>query len=267
MYAFSATSDTAGRWNLGWTGGGQWQRYTVKVATAGTYRVTFRVAAPSAVMGAFHLSSASGANLTGAVNVPATGGWQAWANATASLTLPTGLQVLTLNQDSGGWNFNFMTFNGTTTASSIDPTAWYEVVNQNSDACIDATDSGTVNGTRVQQWACGGSLNQQWQLAIVSSGVYKVLNRNSATQNQAWDVTGGPSATEAGSPIQTWSYGGGTNQQWQATVTDDGWYTFTARNSGLCLSVPDNSAANGVQLQQNTCNDSAAQRFKLVKRP
>lgn len=96
--------------NLGWTGSGQWFRYTVNAATAGTYTVSFEVAAPSAVTGAFHLSDAAGANLSGPVNVPNTGNWQAWQAVTATVTLPAGQQVLTLNEDSGGWNINKVTF-------------------------------------------------------------------------------------------------------------------------------------------------------------
>ena len=104
------TSDTGGGYDLGWTTSGQWFRYTVNVATAGTYTVSFRVAAPSAVTDAFHLSSSSGTNLSGSVNLPATGGWQTWATVTATVTLPAGQQVLTLNQDNAGWNINYVTF-------------------------------------------------------------------------------------------------------------------------------------------------------------
>ncbi|MER6226987.1 discoidin domain-containing protein [Streptomyces sp900105755] len=99
-------SDTGGGYNLGWTGAGQWFRYTVDVATAGTYTLALRVAAPSAVAGALHLSDAAGANLTGAVDLPATGDWQTWATVTTHVTLPAGRQVLTLDQDTGGWNIN-----------------------------------------------------------------------------------------------------------------------------------------------------------------
>src|SRR6516164_5117783 len=42
------TSDTGGGYNLGWTTKGQWFKYTVNVATATTYLVTFRVAAINA---------------------------------------------------------------------------------------------------------------------------------------------------------------------------------------------------------------------------
>ncbi|MFF4312979.1 discoidin domain-containing protein [Streptomyces sp. NPDC001507] len=104
------TSDTGGGYNLGWTGAGQWFRYTVDVATAGTYTLGLRVAAPSAVAGALHLSDAAGANLTGAVDLPATGDWQTWATVTTHVTLPAGRQVLTLDQDTGGWNINRLDF-------------------------------------------------------------------------------------------------------------------------------------------------------------
>src|ERR1700720_2792186 len=75
------TADTGGGFDLGWTASGQWFRYTVNAATAGTYQVTFRVAAFNAVTDAFHISNSSGTNLTGSVNVPATGVWQTWTRS------------------------------------------------------------------------------------------------------------------------------------------------------------------------------------------
>jgi lysophospholipase L1-like esterase len=115
------TSDTGGGVDLGWTSGGQWFRYTVNVATTGIYTVSFRVAGgQGAVTDAFHLSNASGTNLSGNINVPNTGGWQTWTTVTANVTLPAGLQVLTLNQDNGGWNINYMGF--TSSSSTLLPT-------------------------------------------------------------------------------------------------------------------------------------------------
>jgi hypothetical protein len=103
-----STTDTGGGYDVGWTAAGQWFKYTVNAATAGTYQVSFRVAALAAVTDAFHLSNASGANLSGNVNIAATGGWQTWVTVTANVTLPAGVQTLTLNQDNGGWNINYI---------------------------------------------------------------------------------------------------------------------------------------------------------------
>jgi len=132
------TTDTGGGDDLGWTANGQWFKYTVNVASAGTYTVGFRVAAPGAVSDALHISNSSGTNLSGPVSVPATGGWQNWTNVSATVTLQAGQQVLTLDQDSGGWNLNYMTF----TAGSGGGTG----------SCVGVS-SITVNGTTyTPQW-------------------------------------------------------------------------------------------------------------------
>jgi hypothetical protein len=104
------TSAPGGGNNIGWTAAGQWFKYTVNVATAGTYTVSFVVAAPAAVGDAFHISNSSGTNLSGSVAVPATGGFQAWVTVKATVTLPAGTQTLTLNQDAAGWNIDSMAF-------------------------------------------------------------------------------------------------------------------------------------------------------------
>jgi lysophospholipase L1-like esterase len=92
-----STTDTGGGLDLGWTSSGQWFRYTVNVASSATYTVSFRVAADVAVgtsAGSFHLQSPSGTTLSGAINVPGTGGWQTWTTITASVPLPAGHQVI-----------------------------------------------------------------------------------------------------------------------------------------------------------------------------
>jgi hypothetical protein len=107
------TSDTGGGLDLGWSSAGQWFRYTVNVATSKTYTVSFRVAAAAAAgttAGSLHLQTPSGNNLSGAINVPGTGGWQTWTSITATVTLPAGQQVIELFEDTGGYNLNYMTF-------------------------------------------------------------------------------------------------------------------------------------------------------------
>jgi hypothetical protein len=104
-----ACSDTGCGDDIGWTGTGQWFRYTVKVATARTYTVSLRLSSPSGVTDALHIASSSGANLSGSVSAPNTGGWQTYATVTVSVTLPAGQQTLTIYQDNGGWNIHDLT--------------------------------------------------------------------------------------------------------------------------------------------------------------
>jgi hypothetical protein len=168
------TSDTGGGYDLGWTSSGQWFRYTVNVATAGTYAVSFRVAAPGAVTDAFHLANAAGSNLSGSVNVPATGGWQTWTTVTANVTLPAGTQVLTLDQDNGGWNANYLTFassgGGTATlttspgsltfgSQAVNTTSAAQSVTVHNTGTVAATVSGvTTSGDFAQTNTCGSSI-------------------------------------------------------------------------------------------------------------
>jgi hypothetical protein len=123
------TADTvdntgAGAYDLGWTTAGQWFHYTVNVASAGTYTVSLRLAAPTAVTDGFHIDNTAGTNLSGNVNVPATGGYQDWTTVTANVTLPAGTQTLVVDQDNAGWNVHFMSFasGGTTTTTTVPTT-------------------------------------------------------------------------------------------------------------------------------------------------
>jgi len=107
-----ATSDLGGGYNVGWIAPGEWLKYTVNVATAGTYDIEMRVAC-SGAGGTFHIE-VNGTNVTGALTIPNTGGWQSWTTIKKSaVTLPAGTQVWKLVMDtvgpSGGiGNFNYI---------------------------------------------------------------------------------------------------------------------------------------------------------------
>ena len=176
--------------------------------------------------------------------------WSQWTTANAFVINPTLAPALV-----GGVNGS---------GGPINSSAWYDVVNQNSGACVDATGRGTSNGTTVQQWACGSAQsNQEWQFQPTDSGFFKVVNRNAPTE--AWDVTN--VGTTNGSLIQLWNFGGGTNQQWQPVSLGNSFFKFVGRGSGRCLSVPGASTANGAQLDIFDCNGTSAQAWKLVQQP
>src|SRR6202034_1123033 len=103
----------AGAYDIGWTTPGQWFNYTVNAATAGTYTVSIRVSSPYGLTDALHIANAAGANLSGSVAVPNTGGYQTWTTVTASVTLTAGTQTLTVDQDSNGWDLHYITFAST----------------------------------------------------------------------------------------------------------------------------------------------------------
>ena len=149
--------------------------------------------------------------------------------------------------------------------AAINSSAWYEVVNENSGLCASAAGDGTANGTAVEQLACTGATNQLWQFVTEASGYYEVLNDNAQTEGESWNITGGTGATASGDRLQTWAYGGATNELFTADQLSGGYYNFVADNSGLCIDTPGASTISGVQLQQYTCNGTGAQEFSLVE--
>lgn len=95
-----AAADAGGGFNIGWITPGEWLKYTVSIASAGTYTLTARVAA-SGAGGTFHVEF-GGNDVTGPVTIPDTGGWQSWTNITATVTLPAGVQSMRFVVDSAG---------------------------------------------------------------------------------------------------------------------------------------------------------------------
>ena len=113
---------TEGGYDVGWIDAGEWLNYTVNVAASGTYTLEFRVASP--VGGTLHVES-NGQNKTGAVTVPASGGWQTWATVRTSATLSAGTQIVRVVFDTGSINVHAITVSAAATSPGpFGGTAW-----------------------------------------------------------------------------------------------------------------------------------------------
>jgi hypothetical protein len=144
--------------------------------------------------------------------------------------------------------------------ADVSSSAWYTLVANNSGKCVDAASAATANGTAVQQYTCNGTTAQQWQFRpAADSGYYVIVN--SGGSQPAIDVDG-PS-TANGALVHLWSNGGWSSQEWKPVQESSGRYHLVNHYSGLCLDVPSASTADGVQLQQYTCNGTGAQSFAL----
>ena len=151
----------------------------------------------------------------------------------------------------------------TPTTIALQPNVWYNISNASTGKCMDVSGGGTSDGTPVLQWTCGsGKSNQNWEFLPTSGGYYRIVSQNAPALGL--DVTGGPAAVGNGTPIQIWTYGGGTNQQWKPLDLGNGQYAFVAQHSGSCLNVPNQSAADGTVLQQQSCDGSGGEAFALT---
>ena len=96
----ASTTDAAAGYHVERTRPGEWLKYSVTVASAGTYALDLRIA--NVGTGArFHVEI-DGVDRTGPVSVPNTGGWQTWQTVTRTgLSLTAGSHVITLVFNTG----------------------------------------------------------------------------------------------------------------------------------------------------------------------
>jgi hypothetical protein len=117
----AAAADTGGGYYVGWTRPGEWLKYTVTVATTGTYTLESRVA--NVGTGATFHVEVDGVDRTGPIAVPDTGGWQTWRTITTpGIPLTAGPRVLRVVLDgasSGGGVGNYNWFRFARSPSSI----------------------------------------------------------------------------------------------------------------------------------------------------
>ncbi len=100
-------SDTDGGHNLGWTATDEWLKYTVSVASAGTYSLKLRGAGGGG--GGTLRVWFDAVNKTGTLTIPNTGGWQTWTDVTkAAIPLSAGPQVMKVELLSAGYNLNWI---------------------------------------------------------------------------------------------------------------------------------------------------------------
>jgi|GEM_PF-521868 len=184
------TTDAGGGQDVGWQDNGDWMDYPVNVTTAGTYTVTFRVATQNTGV-QFQVRNASGSALA-TVTSPNTGGWQAFQNVTAQVTLPAGQQTLriyTSNAAGSGWNFNWMDFALSSTTPVTPPATTYAAIPGRIQAeayttmsGIQTENSGDTGGTPDVGWQD----NNDWMdyaVNVATAGTYTVTFRVATTNN------------------------------------------------------------------------------------
>lgn len=110
------SADIGGGYMIGATNAGEWLEYTVNVATTGTYTINLRAA--TAETGKQVRVLMGGVDVTGAMAVPNTGGWQNWQTVTKTVNLSAGQRVMRLQIDNGSVNINSIEIlaGGTTTS-------------------------------------------------------------------------------------------------------------------------------------------------------
>jgi len=190
--------------DMGWIDQGDWMVYPIKIATAGKYTISYRVASPNTGK---YLSSDlnAGATQLGTVTIKNTGGWQAWTTVTQTVSLPAGSHNFGINAGSGGFNLN-----------------WFSIDAVDSGDKIEGENYASMSGVKTEPCVEGG-LNVGWldkgdwmiyPITVPAAGSYtfqyRVASPN-ANVSFSTDLNGG--ATQLGS-VNVKNTGG-----WQAWTT------------------------------------------------
>ena len=102
-------ADAGGGYNIGSAHMGEWLAYSVNVIQSDFYDVEVRVATNQSGR-TFHLEM-DGQNISGAIQVPNTGGWQTYTSVVIpNVQLQAGLQQLQVKYDSEYLNLNYLNF-------------------------------------------------------------------------------------------------------------------------------------------------------------
>ena len=102
-----STSDAGGGLNVGYIDQNDWMAYnSITFPSAGVYKVEYRVASLNG--GKLSLDLNAGSIQLGALDVPATGGWQTWTTISQLVTVNAGTYNLGVFAQSGGWNLNWI---------------------------------------------------------------------------------------------------------------------------------------------------------------
>lgn len=139
---------------------------------------------------------------------------------------------------------------------------YFKILSAASGQAIDISSSSTADGTAADSWPYFGGYDQQYFFIKNGSGyVLKPRHSGKCLDLKDWSA-------DDGGLLQQWSCTGAANQTYLLVPTGgdtasvaNGRYTLRAEHSNLCLDVPNSSLSNYVQLQQWSCNGTAAQQW------
>jgi hypothetical protein len=181
------TQDIDGAYNIAYIMQGEWLEYTVNVTSDGVYDLDLRMAADGADK-TLHIEM-DGNDVSGAINVPNTGGWQTWQTVTVTgINLTAGEHVMRIAFDASYMNLNYVEFRDVITGNmmnveklvNIFPNPFYtEGITISCEGNFQFQLS-EINGSIVES---GTGLNTQVVGVGLNSGVFmlRILNNDKAS--------------------------------------------------------------------------------------
>jgi Ricin-type beta-trefoil lectin domain len=133
-----------------------------------------------------------------------------------------------------------------------------KLVRKGSGKCLDVNESGTANGTNIQQWTCNGSAAQTFTLDDRGNGVYRLRHAGSG---KCVDVSG--AGTADGTNVQLWDCNTSGAQKFKIQSAGSGYSKLVNTRSNKCVDVSEGASTDGANVQILSCDGSEAQAWKI----
>ena len=147
--------------------------------------------------------------------------------------------------------------------SAVLADGWYQIKSGvDTNYVIDVEGGSESNCANVILYQNKGVLNQGFLIKRQSGDYYTITALHS---NLVLDVEGNGKNSGANVIQYELNGSGSDNQLWKVSKTDDGYYRFQSKSSGLFLDVTGAVAENCVNIEIWEGNDSAAQKFVLAE--
>ncbi|EPX58876.1 secreted glycosyl hydrolase [Cystobacter fuscus DSM 2262] len=130
-------------------------------------------------------------------------------------------------------------------------------VAKHSGKCLDVNNSGTTNGTPIQQYTCNNSNAQAFRLKAINGG-FSLVNVNSG---KCVDVPN--SSTADGALLQLYECNSSGAQVFKLNDVGGGAYSIVNANSGKCVDVVDVSLDDWARVHQWTYVGGANQQWTI----
>jgi hypothetical protein len=138
----------------------------------------------------------------------------------------------------------------------------YRVISKKSKKALDVYNSGTTDGTNVDQWSWNGGNNQKWTLTHVGNGQYQAMGVGSG---KLLEVAG--ASTANGGNVQIFTSNNNNGQKWTVIPTGDGNFKLLNVNSGKAVDVSSGSTANGANIHQWPYGGADNQQWRISIAP
>ncbi|ACL77529.1 CBM35 domain-containing protein [Ruminiclostridium cellulolyticum] len=198
------------------------------------------------------------------VSLPPTADWDSWGEATETVNLKAGKNVIEYKRDDGDtgrFNIDSMTIDkysvGDTDLKNrgIVSGTVYTIKAKHSGKALDVSGYSSEPGALVDQWTYVGGNNQRWEIIDLGTGYYKIKSAHSGLVLDI--VEGSPDmdlCQTTSSPAET--------QQWILEKVG-GYYKIVNKSNGMVLDVSEESYDNGKKVHLYSYVGKANQLWKI----